>query len=223
MPLLATAATSPAHRVPCLEKERKKDRPVCSTPPTFGCLAHPMTRHWTADRYIYFYIQSRHGHTMSMIACERMSSSLCCGWAVGRDKTNWRRQVLGFDFFKQIWIPCCQKSKHTTNERRPPQIICGVRALVTLKCRQRSSRAGMGRDWMGWENRGGDGRGYQTQGNCELDFLFSQRVLCWAQAFAVRPRSRRRTVKIQGAITKGLIIAFQSGVFPKPACLETRT
>lgn len=158
MPLLATAATSPAHRVPCLEKERKKERPVYSTPPIFGRLIYPMTRHLTADIYIYFYIQRRHGHpqvvSMSMIACERMCSSVCCGWAAGRDKTNWRRQVLGFDFFKQIWIPCCRKSKHTTNERRPPQIICGIQALVTLKCRQRSSRAVIGWDWMGWGSGG---------------------------------------------------------------------
>lgn len=155
---------------------------------------------------------------MSVIACKRMCSSVCCGRAAGRDKTNWGRQVLGFDFFKQIWIPCCRKSKQATNERRPPQIICGVRALVTLKCRQGLSHAVMGRDWIGR----GAGRGYQTQGNCELDFLFSQRVLCWAQAATVRPRSRHCTVEIQGAITKGLITAFQSGVFPKPAGLEKK-
>lgn len=69
------------------------------------------------------------------------------------------RQVLGFDFFKQIWIPCCRKSKHTTNERRPPQIRCGVGVLVTLKRRQRLSNAVLGWDWIGLDRGGGWGKG----------------------------------------------------------------
>lgn len=46
---------------------------------------------------------------LTMIACERMCSPVRRGRAVDRDKTNWRRQVLGFEFFKQIQIPRCPK------------------------------------------------------------------------------------------------------------------
>ena len=64
-----------------------------------------------------------------------MCSLVYCGQAVDWNKTNWWRQVFGFDFFKQIWIPICPERKHSAIEWRPAYIIHGPLVLVTLKCR----------------------------------------------------------------------------------------
>lgn len=211
MPLLATAATSPAQRVPCLEKERKeerrkggkkernterreKKRPVNKTPQIFGRLIGCMTRRSTADRYIYFYIQSRHGRpqvvSMSAIGCERTES----------DET---KQTHGNDRFLAL-IPLNKlewnaRRTHNQRERTTADYLrrlssCNLEMPTTLEPRV---------DGMGGEGGRNAGGSWQTQGNCELDFVFSQRVLRWARASAVRPRSRRHDVEIQGAITKG--------------------
>lgn len=64
MLLLATAATSPAQRVPCLETKRKKERDrkkkkqerlVNELPPIFGGLLDPMSKRSTAERHTSFY------------------------------------------------------------------------------------------------------------------------------------------------------------------------
>lgn len=173
------------------ENERKEKKKLHHISLTGGHIIDLMTRHSTAYRYIYFYIQSRY---VNHRCCP------CLGLAA-KEPSQTRRNRPTATAASRLWFLETNwnetHAEHTTNERGPPQTICAGWALVTLKCQQCLSHA-----LMGWE--GDVGRGsWQTQGNCELDFVFSQRVLRWAWAAAVRPRSRRHDVEIQGVITKG--------------------